>query len=122
LLEDERQLVALDLPGLRLVRKDGTWQREPAVKHKEQEISGDRINEFVAHWQHARALSVARLTNKPALQRIRLTSETGDQRQTLTLDILAYKPEFVLARRDEGLEYHFPADVGQRLLSLTASE
>ncbi len=115
LLEDERQLRALRLPALRLVNKDGTWQREP----HDNKISADRLNEFVAQWQNARALSVERLSAKPAIDRIQLVLEIQGKRETLTLDILAYKPEFILARREEGLEYHFPEDVGKSLLTLS---
>ncbi len=120
LLEDERQLVALRLPGLQLVRTDGSWRREPPDKKRDEQVSGDHVNEFVAHWQNAHALSVERLSTRPALERIQLVYETNGQSATLTLEVLAYKPEFVLARRDEGLEYHFPEDIGRQLLNFSA--
>ncbi len=120
LLEDGRQLVALHLPGLELARQDGTWRQTSPAKKTNADLSGDRINAFVAHWQNARALSVARLSAAPSVERIRLDLETDAKRDTLVLDILAYKPELILARRDEGLEYHFPEDVGKQLLNLTA--
>lgn len=121
LLEDTRQLnlVAVRLPGLQLTRHDGTWRREPPDPKRDGEISQDRVNEFVAHWQNARALSVARLSKNAAVDRIQLVSDIDGKRETLTLDVLAYKPEFVLARRDEGLEYHFPEEIGKQLLNLT---
>ena len=39
--------------------------------------------------------------------------------KNLDLGILAYKPELVLYRKDEALEYHFPQEAGERLLNLT---
>jgi hypothetical protein len=116
LLEDGRTLRALRLPNLHLVQKDGTWQREPAPK--EQESSVDRLNELVAEWENARALSVQQFTPRPAQAQVQLTFTTAPE--TLTLAILAYKPQLILARSDEGLEYHFPEDVGRRLLELNA--
>lgn len=116
LFEDGRKLAALRLPGFRLELKDGTWQRQP----REAQLSTDRLNGFVAEWEHARALSVEKLVARPAQGAVQLTFEKDGKRETLTLDILSTRPEFVLARRDEGLEYHFPEDVGKRLLNLTA--
>jgi hypothetical protein len=118
LLEEERQLTALYLPALRLVRLNGVWQREP----HDEKISVDRLNEFDANWQNARALSVERLSTKPMLERIQLVSEANGKRDTLALEILAYKPDFILARRDEGLEYHFPEEVGKGLLAVRREE
>jgi len=116
LFEDGRKLAALRLPGFRLELKDGTWQRQP----RDAQLSTDRLNGFVAEWENARALSVEKLTARPAQGAVQLTFEKDGKRETLTLDILTTRPEFVLARRDEGLEYHFPEDVGKRLLNLIA--
>lgn len=118
LLEEGRTLRALRLPNLSLVQKDGTWQREPPLK--EQELSVDRLNELVAEWENARALSVQKFTPRPAQAQVRLTFATAPE--TLTLAILAYKPQLILARRDEGLEYHFPEEVGKRLLMVRSEE
>jgi hypothetical protein len=116
LLEDGRKLRELRLPSLRLVQRDGTWQREPAVA--DAELSVDRLNDLVAEWENARALSVQKLSARAPEAQVQLVFDA--EPSTLTLAILAYKPELILARRDEGLEYHFPEDVGKRLLSLTA--
>ena len=40
--------------------------------------------------------------------------------EKLSLGILAYKPDFVLYRPDENLEYHFTEATGKRLLNLNA--
>lgn len=116
LFRDGRKLVALRLPALRLELKDGNWQIQPAAPA----LSADRLNQFVAEWENARALSVEKLSATRPQASVQLTFEHDGRRDTLTLGILAYKPEFVLARRDEGLEYHFPEDVGKRLLTLSA--
>jgi hypothetical protein len=43
-----------------------------------------------------------------------------DKTEKLVLGILAYKPDFVLYRRDENLEYHFTDDTGKRLLNISS--
>ena len=109
-----RWLIGLQLPGFRLALQNGTWQRHPA----DQALSGDRINGFVQEWQQATALAVDPMTRKPALGRITLEIREREQVRRLVLEIVGYQPEFVLRRRDEGLEYHFPEDVGRRLMKL----
>ena len=69
------------------------------------------------------ALTVARYTGRPVVDRVRVrfaadegvTNQTRDQ---LELGILSYKPDFVLYREDENLEYRFTEDTGKRLLNI----
>lgn len=116
LLEEDRKPVSFRLPGFAVVLKDGSWQREPA----DENLSGDRINDFVREWQHASALDVDRYSGRPVVGRIDIAfAGEGDKTQPLRLGILAYQPEFVLVRHDEGLEYRFPEETGKRLLNLS---
>lgn len=114
LLGDEQVLRGLQLPGFAVVHRPDGWQRRPV----DRALSSDRINAFVQEWQRATALAVDPLTRKPALGKIVLTIRIRDQEQPLVLEVVSYQPEFILRRRDEGLEYHFPEDVGRRLTSL----
>lgn len=111
LLEPDRRISAFDLPGFRLRRHDGAWQREPALP----ELSADRIASFVDQWRHARALAVERSHGGRAISRVVLHADGG---KALTIEVLAEQPELVLYRMDEGLAYHFPAAVGAQLLTL----
>ncbi len=115
LIESDRRIVGVRLPGFALVLKDGSWQRQPPDKN----LVSDRINNLVAQWNNAQALAVEPPSGRPALASIRLTLQRGnDKPETLALGVLAYKPEFVLLRTDEKLEYHFPEEIGKRLLTL----
>lgn len=115
LIEPNRRLVGLRLPGFALELKDGAWQRLPPNK----KLASDRLNDFVAQWTNAHALAVEAAGQRPALASIRLTLAYQDtKRESLALDVLAYKPTFVLRRRDEKLEYHFPEEIGKRLLDI----
>ena len=116
LIEPNRRLVGLRLPGFALALKDGSWQRLPPDK----KLASDRLNDFVAQWTNAHALAVEPAGMRPALATIRLELQRPDAKpETLALDVLAYKPTFVLRRRDEKLEYHFPEEIGKRLLHLS---
>ena len=122
LLEEKYKLVGLKLPKLSLTLKDGNWKVEPENKA----LSSDRINSFVDEWRYARALNVQQYRGKPVISHMRISfleeqpsaTTTGQAPKNLDVGILAYKPELVLYRKDEALEYHFPQEAGERLLNL----
>lgn len=114
LIAEERKLTALQLPNFRLTLTGGTWHRQP----EDAALSGDRINDFISQWQHARALSVTRYSGEPVRARVVLTLTNGEKTEALTLGVLAYRPEFILYRADEGLEYLFPEETGTRMLNV----
>lgn len=115
-LEAGAELAAIALPDLALERTTKGWRLTP----ENREVASDRIQRLVEEWKHARALSVARTSNRPATGRVRLRLAPGVNAPARTLDlaILAREPELVLRRADEGLEYHFPAEAAARLLRL----
>lgn len=115
LIETDRRLVGLRLPGFTLTLKDGAWRRQPPAAN----LTSDQLGDFVAQWTNARALAVEPAGNRPALATIRLTRmRAGAGPETLMLEVLAHKPTFVLRRRDENLEYHFPEEIGKRMLEI----
>lgn len=115
LLDDGLKPAAFSLPGLKLILDThGAWQATPANK----ELSSDRINTLVDEWRHAQALSVNEYSGKPAHEHAIIRFSADSPLKELDIGILAHKPELILYRPDEGLEYHFPEDVGTRLLEL----
>jgi Domain of unknown function (DUF4340) len=116
LIEPGHKLVAIKLPDFALALTDGVWVRTPEIKT----LSSDRINEFVDEWRHARALQVKPPADKkPAEETVTLEFERpGGGTSALAIDVAARKPELVLYRKDENLEYHFPEDTAERLLKL----
>lgn len=127
LLEKDRKPLAFSLPGFKVVLAEGSWKRMPTIP----ELSGDRINDFVEEWRYARALNVTRHKPQASLGKVAIDyvaeggnatkpPPPGEQPPTrrLELDILMRTPEFILHRKDEGLDYHFPPDTGTRLLQL----
>lgn len=117
LIEDGREPVAFRLPGMALTLVDGRWKLEP----ENRDIGSDRVMQFVQEWRHARALAVNRYDGKPAKQRVLIEFGVGARAggDTLEIGIVARTPELILARKDEGLQYHFPTDTAARLLNIS---
>lgn len=112
--------IAFTFRHFQVIRRQGIWRVLPAAP-----VSNDRINTFVDEWRYARALAVTRYHGAIARGRILIEYKqpmAGGKRQlkTLTIDILATTPELILYRPSEGLEYHFPAEIGKRLLHITS--
>ncbi|MFQ5934915.1 MAG: DUF4340 domain-containing protein [Acidiferrobacterales bacterium] len=122
LLDDERTPSALKLPALSLRQQNGAWVLEPP----NETITPDQINAFIDNWRFARAFAVQPYSGGEARGSILLTFTQGaaekKKLETLELGILSYKPELVLYRQDEGLEYRFTEDVAKRLLRLTLTK
>jgi hypothetical protein len=119
LIEEGRKLVAIETPELALALKDGAWKIERSQRGKNAEaLSTDRLNNLASDWEYINALTVARRSKTTALAQIKLNYRQNEQTGSLVLDVLSYEPDFVLARRDENLEYHFPQDTRKRLLTL----
>ena len=118
LFEEDRKLTTVKLPDFTLAQNNGAWEKQPP----EAGLTSDRLNDFAAEWLNARALGVEKYSGKEILDRIEITSLRDGKTEKLTLGILAYKPDFVLYRQDENLEYHFTEDTGKRLLSVRREE
>lgn len=119
LFEPGRKPISFKLPGFAVTMKDGGWQRQPEIPA----LSSDRINAFVDEWRHARALQVQKYSGRHPAQQVEVTLEDENNRPvTLRIGVVARKPELVLVRFDEGLEYHFPEETGRRLFDLNADE
>jgi hypothetical protein len=117
LFRQDRKPLAISLPGLSLKLVKGRWMLHPANK----KLTTDRINTFVDEWRYATAMTVKRYQGKPVQGKIRIrfsASKKDGKAQTVTVDILSRRGELILYRPDQGLEYHFPEEVGKRLLQL----
>ena len=132
LINIHRRLLAMEMPGLILTRKpDGSWKVAPP----DSKLSTDRVNTFVDDWRYAEALSVKPYSGKPVIAHVRLTfapapAKTAGGRpaaspgrgslrsRVLVIGIVERRPELIFYRKDEGLEYKFPADMASQLLAL----
>jgi hypothetical protein len=115
LVEDKTKVLALRLPTFSLKENEqGAWVRTPELKN----LSSDQVNRFVDEWRYARALAVAPYSGKAVQEHVTLTVADGDKQHSIEFGVLAHKPEFVLVRQDEKLEYSFPEETGARLMQL----
>lgn len=114
-IEDKAKLLAFKFPAFGLKQNElGAWIRTPELKG----LGSDQVNRFVDEWRHARALTAAPYSGKPVKARVILTLADGDRQRVIEFGVLAYKPEFILVRKDEKLEYSFPEETGLRLMQL----
>jgi len=115
LVEDKTKVLTFTFPAFSLKQNEqGAWVRMPELKN----LGSDQANRFVDEWRYARALLVAPYAGKPIKERVTLTVADGDQQRVIVFGVLAYKPEFVVTRQDENLEYTFPEETGARLMQL----
>ena len=104
-------LTALDLPGMRLRRKDATWQISP----ERPQASADAITALIEEWQRAYAMDVENAASVPADARaVRLEWQGGARELALARE----GDEWLLYRRDAPLRYRFSANQGKRLLEI----
>ncbi len=119
LLEAKTKIVALRFPGFSLKQNaQGGWVRTPELK----DLSSDRATQFVDEWRHARALSVGPATSPGGRERVTVTVREDGNQRAIEFAVIARRPELVVRRLDEGLDYRFPAELGAPLLELRPDE
>lgn len=99
-----------DLPGFTVALEDGTWAIAPSMP----EVSADERNAWVDVWRQATAMAVERSTAAQSTDEIKV--QLKDDR-AIVLRMLQREPELVLQRTDEGIAYHFVAEVAKRMLA-----
>lgn len=110
LLPDGANIVALELPKLKLTKQDQNWTVEPAPE----KLSADAPNKLMQAWGAASALWV-REYQKAASQPVSITLADG---QRIVFELRSGNGEYVLARPDLGVQYQLPEDMAKPLLEL----
>ncbi|MHB9116668.1 MAG: DUF4340 domain-containing protein [Burkholderiales bacterium] len=108
LLASNEEPVGFTLPGLKLQR-DGKGKWSGAT-----DFSQDQLNAYADRWRNALASVVQPIVEPGKGEAASLLLASG---KTIPLRILRQAPDLILARDDEGLQYHFPDAIGQRLLT-----
>lgn len=100
--------VGFVLPGLKLQRDtQGKWSGDAG-------LSQDQLNAYADRWRNALASVVQPIAEPGKGEAASLRLANG---KTIPLRILRQAPDLILAREDEGLQYHFPAAAGEALLN-----
>ncbi|BAN36429.1 hypothetical protein SCD_n02629 [Sulfuricella denitrificans skB26] len=109
-LAEEEKLAGFEFVDLNLSQNsDGKWSVSPARPNWSQ----DDINRWVDEWRHASSLVTQPYDGTPAQESFTLRLGDG---KLIPCKILRHEPELVILREDEKLQYHFPAEIGKRLL------
>jgi hypothetical protein len=110
-LPEKGTITALQLPKLGLHWQENHWQLEPKQKIE----SADSITKLLDAWKFAAATSVKVYDGKKG---DKITLQFKDEKEPLQFLLTALEPDLVLARPDLGIEYHFPAELADELLTL----
>lgn len=113
----------LVLPGLHLTQREGHWAIDG------QSADADAIQSLLNEWRHARALRVT------ALEKAEVSAKAGESiavtlgnatdsavKQVLQFTQVRNDSEIILQRPALGIQYHFPVEAGERLLSLPTTD
>jgi hypothetical protein len=107
--------VRIEIGNFTVAQGGGKWTATPAPV----DVSQDDLARWVDEWRRAVALRVSPYGKDKPQGEIRVELGNGTR---LTLGIIGRAPEFVLARPDERLQYHFLAESAKRLLSPPGTE
>jgi Domain of unknown function (DUF4340) len=122
LLPEASVIGGLVLPNLHLTQQQGRWLAKGLVNG--QTADADAVESLLNEWRHARALRVSALaqsaTTQQATEEIAVSITSNADKQSLRFNLLRSETEIILQRHELGVQYHFPLDVGQRLLALPA--
>ncbi len=112
LFVDDTDIEALTLPELRLWRgPEGGWRSEPGA------LDARQAAMLVTRWRQAKAAAVQPWQpGLTELGRVVATVQNTDTGIEFIIEKLPDAPDFILARPDQGLRYHFSPAAGQRLL------
>lgn len=113
LLPANAGITRLQLPQLDLsMTADGQWQLSPS----DPAVSPAELQSLVDNWEQATAYYVRRYQQNASGETI--TLEFSNAAAPLTLHIVARTPELVLARVDQGIQYHLQGHTGKTLLAI----
>lgn len=114
-LPPESSITTLQLPKLKLAWQENRWQVEP----KQETGSADNITALLDAWRFAAATSVKVYDGNKG---DKIAIQFKDAEKPLQLLLTALEPDLVLARADLGIEYHFPAELADKLLALPSKQ
>ncbi len=109
-LAEEEKPAGFEFADMKLSQNsDGKWSASPART----DWSQDEFNRWADEWRHASSLVTQPYDGTPPQESFILRLGDG---KLISCKILRREPDLVLLREDEKLQYHFPAEIGKRLL------
>lgn len=111
LFAPDEELAQITVGPVTLSQEEGRWRLSPETS----DVSPDDLNRWAEDWKAAASLVTGKMEASRGGDTIGVRLKNG---KTLRLVVLQGHPELVLGREDEGLQYHFSAAAGKRLLSV----
>lgn len=112
LIAEDEIPVEFTLTNFHLKHEQG-WQVSPP--HHEHTFSQDALNQWVQAWYSAHAIYLTLDSGKPDTDGEEISIVLQDGRK-IRLIAVQNESELTLQRIDEGIRYHFPISLGNRLL------
>ncbi len=115
LLDDAEVPVAFDFGRYRIARGDrGAWTIEGAYPSQPRKpLSQDDFNRWADEWRFTSSLGAEPRRRVRGEGRLVVQFKDGKK---VTMEIVQKRPDFLLVRGDENMQYRFGAEVGRRLL------
>ncbi len=108
-----KEIVAMGLPGAKLSLGDNNkWSLAPP----DTGLSQEAMRQAVDEWSDAQALRVAAYDKRPGLGAVII--RVKDEQQSLRYEIIARKPELILARPEIGMQFYLAPEQAERLLDI----
>jgi hypothetical protein len=112
LFRDSEKPVAFQLEAFRIEQDKGNWRLSPEPAGEK--LSQDDLNRWMDDWRLASSLITQPAPATAAGKPVQVAMSDG---RKLTLRIVQREPELILLRPDEKLQFHFSAEVAQRMLN-----
>lgn len=116
LLPVEKSITSIKLPELAIEQKEGQWRLTPASNES---LSQDGVIALIDEWRYAQALQVSPYKAASDSSKHAITIGLGGRQQPIRFTIVSNDDdEFILARPDWKIKYHFTTSAADTLMKL----
>lgn len=113
LLPLEKSITSIKLPELAIEQKEGQWQSTPTSVEN---LSQDGIIALIDEWRYAQALQVSPYKANSDPSKHTITIGLKGRQQPIRFTVVSNDDEFILARPDWKIKYHFTASAAGILM------
>ncbi len=105
----EQQIVSVQLPKFKVEQVDGNWLVTPKPPITP---SQDDLNRFIDEWRLSSGTLTQPAKAKPGPDSAVVKMKDG---KSVTVNLAARDPEYIVIRADEGLQYHLSRETARRM-------
>jgi hypothetical protein len=111
LIDNDKKITKLALPGLTLTLNNGKWEATPEPEN----YNNDRANELIDHWRHTHGIEIVTYPPAKGTGQIKIFFDDNSQ---IGFDIFTLNDEFYLGRKDLNIAYKLAREKRRDLLRL----